>query len=52
VLRSLGVEPQAPFPNGRVLESGDWSLRDAVRERPRMWRDVDVTYWPETLRAG
>src|SRR5260221_7666752 len=41
VLRSLGVEPQAPFPNGRVLEPGDWSLLDAVRGRPRMWRDVD-----------
>ena len=40
VLRSLGVEPQAPFPKGRVLEQGDWSLLDAVRGRPRMWRDV------------
>jgi hypothetical protein len=41
VLRSLGIEPQAPFPKGRVLEPGDWSLLEAVRSRPRMWRDID-----------
>ena len=41
VLRALGIEPQAPFPKGRALEQGDWSLLDAVRHRPRMWRDVD-----------
>jgi hypothetical protein len=40
VLRALGIEPQAPFPKGRELEQGDWSLLDAVRGRPRMWRDV------------
>ena len=39
VLRSLGIEPLAPFPNGRLLEQGDWSLLDAVRGRPQMWRD-------------
>jgi hypothetical protein len=39
VLRSLGIEPQAPFPKGRLLEQGDWSLLDAVRGRPQMWRD-------------
>jgi hypothetical protein len=43
VLRAVGIEPQAPFPKGRVLEQGDWSLLDAVRGRPRMWRDVDLT---------
>ena len=42
-----GIEPQPPFPKGRVLEQGDWSLLDAVRGRPRMWRDVDD---PGTLR--
>ena len=41
VLRALGIEPRAPFPTGRVLEQGDWSLLDPVRGRPRMWRDVD-----------
>jgi hypothetical protein len=39
VLHSLGIEPLAPFPKGRLLEQGDWSLLDAVRGRPQMWRD-------------
>jgi len=39
VLRSLNIEPVAPFPKGRLLEQGDWSLLDAVRDRPQMWRD-------------
>jgi hypothetical protein len=41
VMRALGREPRPPFPRGHVLEQGDWSLLDAVRGRPRMWRDVD-----------
>jgi hypothetical protein len=41
VVRSLGLEPRPPYPQGHVLEQGDWSLLDAVRVRPRMWRDVD-----------
>jgi hypothetical protein len=41
VMRALGLEPQPPYPRGRVLEQGDWSLLDSVRGRPRMWRDVD-----------
>jgi hypothetical protein len=40
VMRALGREPRSPFPQGHVLEQGDWSLLDAVRGRPRMWRDV------------
>jgi hypothetical protein len=43
VIRALGLDPQPPFPKGRVLEQGDWSLLDAVRGRPRMWRDVEGT---------
>ena len=39
VVRSLGIEPVAPFPKGRLLEQGDWSLLDVVRGRPQMWRD-------------
>lgn len=39
VMRGLGLEALAPFPKGRPLEQGDWSLLDAVRGRPRMWRD-------------
>jgi hypothetical protein len=39
VLHSLGLEPRAPFPKGHTLEQGDWSLLDAVRSRPQLWRD-------------
>jgi hypothetical protein len=41
VMRSLGQEPRPPFPKGHVVEQGDWSLLDAVRKRPRMYRPVD-----------
>jgi hypothetical protein len=41
VIRSLGLEPGAPFPKGHTVEQGDWSLLDAVRNRPPMWRDAD-----------
>jgi hypothetical protein len=40
VVRSLGLEPRPPFPKGHTLEQGDWSLLDAVRARPTMWRDA------------
>jgi len=40
VVRSLGLEPRPPFPKGHTLEQGDWSLLDAVRNRPKMWRDA------------
>jgi len=33
VLRSLGLELRAPFPEGYTLEQGDWSLLDPVRVR-------------------
>ena len=33
VLRSLGLEPRAPFPKGHVLPDGDWSLLDPVKAR-------------------
>lgn len=39
VLHSLGLEPRPPFPKGHTLEQGDWSLLDAVRGRPQLWRD-------------
>src|SRR5215218_10398100 len=39
VLQSLGQEARAPFPKGYTLEQGDWSLIDAVRDRPPLWRD-------------
>jgi hypothetical protein len=34
VLRSLGLELRAPFPQGYVLEQGDWALLDPVKVRP------------------
>jgi hypothetical protein len=34
VLRSLGLELRPPFPQGYVLEQGDWSLLDPVKNRP------------------
>lgn len=39
VLLALGLEARPPFPKGHVLEQGDWSLLDAVRDRPPFWRD-------------
>lgn len=41
VIRSLGLAPGSPFPKGHSVQQGDWSLLDAVRQRPSMWRDVD-----------
>ena len=38
VLRSLGLELRAPFPQGYVLEQGDWSLLDPVKARPSTLR--------------
>ncbi len=34
VLRSLGLELRAPFPQGYMLEQGNWSLLDPVKARP------------------
>ena len=39
VLLALRQEARAPFPKGYTLEQGDWSLLDAVRQRPPLWRD-------------
>lgn len=38
VMRSLGMEPRPPFPQGFTLEQGDWSLLEPVRSRAPMWR--------------
>jgi hypothetical protein len=40
VVRSLGLEVRPPFPQGHVLEDGDWSLLDLVRSRVPFWRRV------------
>jgi hypothetical protein len=39
VMRSLGREARPPFPQGHSLPEGDWSLLDAVKQRPQLWRD-------------
>jgi hypothetical protein len=39
VLLALKLEARPPFPQGYVLEQGDWSLLDAVRQRAPFWRD-------------
>ncbi|MFZ5779221.1 MAG: hypothetical protein ACOY4R_03295 [Pseudomonadota bacterium] len=40
VMRSLGQEPRPPFPKGHVVEQGDWSLLDPVRQRKPFYRTV------------
>lgn len=40
VVRSLGDEPRPPFPKGRSVDQGDWSLLDPMRGRAPMWRDT------------
>ena len=39
VLLALGHEARAPFPKGYEVEQGDWSLLEAVKHRPALWRD-------------
>ena len=39
VLRALGHEARAPFPQGHAVEPGDWSLLDPVKRRRPFWRD-------------
>ncbi len=40
VMRSLGMEPRPPFPQGFEVEQGDWSLLDPVRARAKIYRDA------------
>ena len=37
VMRSLDMEVRPPFPNGFVVEEGDWSLLDPVRARSEFY---------------
>jgi hypothetical protein len=39
VLRALGHEARAPFPQGHVVEQGDWGLLDPVKRLKPFWRD-------------
>lgn len=40
VMRSLNMEVRPPYPLGFEVEQGDWSLLDAVRAGPKMYRDA------------
>ena len=40
VMRSLEMEVRPPFPEGFVVEPGDWSLLEPVRARPKLYRDA------------
>ncbi len=40
VMLSLGLDPRPPFPQGYIVEQGDWSLLDPVRARKPFWRPV------------
>jgi hypothetical protein len=42
VLRALGHEARAPFPQGHAVEQGDWGLLDPVKRRTPFWRDDKV----------
>jgi hypothetical protein len=39
VLLALRLDARPPFPKGYTLEQGDWTLLNAVRNRPPLWRD-------------
>ena len=41
VLRSIGMEPRPPFPNGYDIPETDWSLLDPVRARGSIMRPAD-----------
>ncbi len=43
VLVALGHEARAPFPQGYIVDKGDWALLDVVRARPAFWRDDRVS---------
>ena len=40
VMRSLGMEPRPPFPDGFDVPQGDWSLLDPVRQRGKIYKEV------------
>lgn len=40
VMRSLDMEPRAPFPQGFEVEQGDWSLLEPVKQRGKIYRST------------
>src|SRR4051794_28122548 len=41
VMASIGMEARPPFPIGFEVHQGDWTLLDPVRERGKIYRDVN-----------
>ena len=39
VLASLDMEARPPYPEGFIVEQGDWSLLEPVQQRPKMYRE-------------
>ena len=40
VMRSLGMAPRSPYPDGFEVPQGDWSLLEPVRKRGTIYREV------------
>ncbi len=40
VMRSLGMAPRSPFPDGFDIPQGDWSLLEPVRRRGRIYKNA------------
>lgn len=40
VMRSLGMEPRSPFPDGFDIPQGDWSLLDPVKQRGKIYKEA------------
>jgi hypothetical protein len=40
VMRSIGLPPRPPYPDGYAVPAGDLSLLDPVRARGRLWREA------------
>lgn len=41
VMVLIGLDPRPPWPQGNVVDQGDWSLLDPVRKRAPMYRLPD-----------
>ena len=40
VMRSLGMAPRSPYPDGFDIPQGDWSLLEPVRQRGKIYKEV------------
>ena len=40
VLQALQIPARPRFPDGLIVEQGDWSLLDPVKQRPKFYREV------------